>query len=104
MRAIGRVRGFRPTTQLSARPLRSKFASSCFCKNVFPQRRKGAKREREEPRRYLRSFAPLREMFGCGCAALRARRLSGGLEGTKFSTGQIVSCLFTNLSHELNTN
>jgi hypothetical protein len=48
---------------------RSKFASS-LCKNVS---RKGAKeqRERNSLGRYLGSFAPLREIFGCGAAALR---------------------------------
>jgi len=62
--------------QLAAQ-LRSKFASSCFCKSVS---RKGAKEQSGKENTvdsYLGSFAPLREMFGWGCAAVRPLRLGG---------------------------
>ena len=79
--------------------LRSKFASSYFCKNVS---RKGAKEQREKentPRRYLGSFAPLREMFLvglCCSASLRPPRLPWTDEYTQLSNQLSVP----NLSNE----
>jgi hypothetical protein len=54
----------------SPRPLRSKFASSCFCKNVS---RRGAKEQREKRIALTLSLllCAFAGMFGCGCAALR---------------------------------
>jgi len=67
-----------PNSSISAQPqgsLRGIFASLVFVRSFS---RKGAKAQREKrigSMLYLGSFAPLREMFDCGCAALPLLRL-----------------------------
>jgi len=42
---------------------------------MFPAKAQRSKEKENTPLGYLGSFAPLREMFGCGSAALRCLRL-----------------------------